>query len=130
MSRQTNRGAEGRERLEAAIDALLSSEGWRAWVTARGRFRRYSLHNSYLIAAQAPDATYVAGSFGGCIPRVSFARARARIRQWTVRVASRGLAARRPGRRRAGTARAAGRWSVARRRLATGGCERASPARH
>ena len=61
MSRQTNRGAEGRERLEAAIDALLSSEGWRAWVTARGRFRRYSLHNSYLIAAQAPEATYVAG---------------------------------------------------------------------
>lgn len=61
MTRQTNRGAEGRERLDAAIDALLSSDGWRSWVTARGRFRRYSLHNSYLIAAQAPDATYVAG---------------------------------------------------------------------
>jgi antirestriction protein ArdC len=61
MTRQTNRGALGRERLDAAIDTLLSSEGWRAWVTARGRFRRYSLQNSYLIAAQAPEATYVAG---------------------------------------------------------------------
>jgi antirestriction protein ArdC len=61
MTSKANRGAEGRERLEAAIDKLLSSEGWRSWVTARGRFRRYSLHNSFLIAAQAPDATYVAG---------------------------------------------------------------------
>jgi len=55
MSTPDRRGADGRERLQAAIDALLSSEGWRAWVTARGRFRRYSLHNSYLIAAQTPD---------------------------------------------------------------------------
>ena len=60
-STEAGRFGRERERLDAAIDALLSSDGWRAWVTSRGRFHRYSLNNTLLIAAQAPGATRVAG---------------------------------------------------------------------
>jgi DNA primase len=52
---------EARERLEQAVAALARSQGWRAWIRTRAAFRRYSLHNTILIAMQRPDATRVAG---------------------------------------------------------------------
>jgi hypothetical protein len=52
-----------RDRLEQAARALLSSEGWQRWVRVRSTngLARYSFGNQLLIAAQRPDATYVAG---------------------------------------------------------------------
>jgi antirestriction protein ArdC len=55
------RHQQARERLERAVAALASSEGWQAWIRTRAAFRRYSLHNTILIAMQRPDATRVAG---------------------------------------------------------------------
>lgn len=50
-----------REQLAQAVEALAASEGWTSWVRTRAAFRRYSLSNTMLIAAQRPDATRVAG---------------------------------------------------------------------
>jgi antirestriction protein ArdC len=54
-----------RERLAEATGALLSSEGWRAWLRARATFHSYSLHNTLLIAHEAGrrgfTPTHVAG---------------------------------------------------------------------
>jgi len=57
------RRADDRQRLEQAARALLSSEGWQRWVAVRARngLARYSFGNQLLIAAQNPEATYVAG---------------------------------------------------------------------
>jgi hypothetical protein len=55
------RRQEAREQLERAVEALAHSEGWQAWVRTRATFRRYSLHNTILIAMQRPDATRVVG---------------------------------------------------------------------
>ena len=41
-----------RERLQAAAEQLLTSEGWQRWVRARAVFHSYSLHNSLLLAHQ------------------------------------------------------------------------------
>ena len=51
------------EHLEAAVRALLGSEGWARWVRVRSRngLARYSWFNQVQIAAQRPDATYVSG---------------------------------------------------------------------
>jgi N-terminal domain of anti-restriction factor ArdC len=51
------------EHLEAAVRALLGSEGWARWVRVRSRngLARYSWFNQVQIAAQRPDATYVCG---------------------------------------------------------------------
>ena len=51
------------EHLEAAVRALLDSEGWARWVRVRSRngLARYSWFNQVQIAAQRPDATYVCG---------------------------------------------------------------------
>jgi antirestriction protein ArdC len=57
----SERRQQDRERLEQAVAALVSSEGWKSWVETRSRFHRYSLHNQFLIAMQKPDATQVAG---------------------------------------------------------------------
>src|SRR5262249_15236013 len=51
----------GRERLAAAVDALVSSDQWTAWLESRARFHDYSFGNIMLIAFQRPDATQVAG---------------------------------------------------------------------
>jgi antirestriction protein ArdC len=48
-------------RLLMAVDALASSEAWRAMLTVAARFHTYSPNNVLLIAAQRPDATRVAG---------------------------------------------------------------------
>jgi hypothetical protein len=50
-----------RERLAQAVDALVSSDGWQAWLDSRARFHSYSLGNTMLIGFQRPDATLVAG---------------------------------------------------------------------
>jgi N-terminal domain of anti-restriction factor ArdC len=41
-----------RERLAEAIRALLSADGWRAWLRARAAFHDYSLRNTLLIAQE------------------------------------------------------------------------------
>ena len=58
--RAARRAAE-REKMQEAIAALQSSEGWGRWLRARRHFRTYSLHNQLLVAFQCPEATRVAG---------------------------------------------------------------------
>jgi antirestriction protein ArdC len=48
-----------RERLAEATRALLSSEGWRAWLRARATLHSYSLHNTLLIAQEAGRRGFV-----------------------------------------------------------------------
>jgi antirestriction protein ArdC len=50
-----------RERLAEAVDALVSSDGWKQWLDSRARFHTYSIGNSMLIGFQRPDASLVAG---------------------------------------------------------------------
>jgi antirestriction protein ArdC len=57
--RAARRAAE-REKMQEAIAALQSGEGWGRWLRARRHFRTYSLHNQLLIAHQCPQATRVA----------------------------------------------------------------------
>lgn len=52
--------AKERELVRQSVDALLSSEGWMAWLAIRTRFHRYSFHNQLLIASQDPNASRVA----------------------------------------------------------------------
>jgi hypothetical protein len=47
--REQRRDAE-RERVKQAAEQLLTSEGWQRWVRARSMFRRYSAHNTMLLA--------------------------------------------------------------------------------
>lgn len=47
--------------LADAARSMLTSEGWIAWATTRSKFHRYSLSNTFLILAQCPTATQVAG---------------------------------------------------------------------
>jgi antirestriction protein ArdC len=47
--REQRRNAE-RERVKQAAEQLLTSEGWERWVRARSMFRRYSAHNTMLLA--------------------------------------------------------------------------------
>ncbi|MBV8949796.1 MAG: hypothetical protein JOZ99_02895 [Actinobacteria bacterium] len=47
--------------LSQQVTKLRSSEGWQHWLSVAARFRSYSLRNQLLIAAQRPDATWVAG---------------------------------------------------------------------
>jgi antirestriction protein ArdC len=47
--------------LAEGVEALTSSDRWRSHLEAQGRFHRYSFNNVLLIAAQAPEATRVAG---------------------------------------------------------------------
>ena len=59
------RRRQDRERLEAALAELLTSEGWKRWLRARSVLHSYSLHNTLLIAHQCAargiEPTYVAG---------------------------------------------------------------------
>jgi antirestriction protein ArdC len=57
----TTRTDVARERLAEAVDALVTSEQWQAWLDSRARFHRYSFGNTLLIAFQRSDATLVAG---------------------------------------------------------------------
>jgi len=58
---RAERRAAEREKMQEAIAALQSSEGWERWLRTRRHFRAYSLHNQLLIAHQCPEATRVAG---------------------------------------------------------------------
>jgi N-terminal domain of anti-restriction factor ArdC len=51
----------GRERLAAAVESLVNSDQWTAWLESRARFHGYSFGNTMLIGFQRPDATQVAG---------------------------------------------------------------------
>lgn len=55
------RQKEAKERLEAAVAELETSEGFARWVETRSKFHSYSFNNTLLIAMQRPDATAVAG---------------------------------------------------------------------
>ena len=52
---------EQRALLEEALDNLLDSDGFAAWLKVRQSFRTYSFNNQILIMLQDPDATQVAG---------------------------------------------------------------------
>lgn len=53
---------EASETLEAAVESLQTSDGFRAWLTARAKFHSYSFNNTLLIMWQYPDATRVASA--------------------------------------------------------------------
>jgi hypothetical protein len=57
------RRVQDRERLKAAAEQLLTSEGWQRWVAVRSRagLARLSLNNQLLVAIACPQATFVAG---------------------------------------------------------------------
>jgi hypothetical protein len=58
------RRARERELVQHAVEQLRSSDGWRAWLTARSRFRAYSLHNQLLIAFQRAGSHCLLGRGG------------------------------------------------------------------
>jgi len=58
---RTDRAAELQGQLEAEIAALVSGEDWRRFLETVSRFHKYSANNLFLIMAQKPDATRVAG---------------------------------------------------------------------
>jgi len=49
------------ETLERGIETILTSEGYRDYLTAMSRFHGYSFNNVALIMAQRSDSTHVAG---------------------------------------------------------------------
>lgn len=48
------------DKLEAGVDAVRSSEGWKQMMDTMSRFHSYSLNNQLLISMQRPDASTVA----------------------------------------------------------------------
>jgi antirestriction protein ArdC len=54
-----------RERLADATRALLSSDGWKAWLRARATLHSYSLHNTLLIAQQANQGGFTPSHVAG-----------------------------------------------------------------
>jgi antirestriction protein ArdC len=63
-----------REIVERSVEQLRTSAGWQQWLRTRKAFRRYSLRNQLLIAAQCETATHVAGfrkwlKLGYCVRR-------------------------------------------------------------
>jgi N-terminal domain of anti-restriction factor ArdC len=81
--REQRRNAE-RERVKKAAEQLLTSEGWQRWVRARSMFRRYSTHNTMLLALdfhlRGIEPEPVAGfrvwlKLGRCVRRASTASA-------------------------------------------------------
>lgn len=53
--------ADAREKLDAAVREMATSEGFRRWLDTQSKFHRYSFNNTMLIAFQMPEATQVAG---------------------------------------------------------------------
>jgi antirestriction protein ArdC len=79
---RAQRRARDRALVVSAVERLRTSDGWRAWLRARSRFRRYSLHNQLLIALQRPSATRVAGAATWRGLGYGVRRAEAGIRIW------------------------------------------------
>jgi hypothetical protein len=48
------------EKLIGQLEALVTSEDWKAFLRTAARFHRYSANNCMLILAQCPEATQVA----------------------------------------------------------------------
>lgn len=48
-------------RIVSEIEALATSEDWAGWLAFAARFHKYSAGNVFLIGAQRPDASHVAG---------------------------------------------------------------------
>ena len=48
-------------RLEAGVQGVTTSDGWRAYLAAQAKFYHYSLGNTLLIMAQMPSATRIGG---------------------------------------------------------------------
>jgi len=81
-AQREQRRSEQRELVVASIEQLRCSDGWRAYLTARDRFRSYSVRNVLMILQQHPSATRVAGfrtwlELGWCVTKGSTA-----IRIW------------------------------------------------
>jgi hypothetical protein len=53
---------EAHDRLEAAVESLQSSDGFKAWLSARAKFHTYSFNNTLLILWQCPEASRVASA--------------------------------------------------------------------
>ena len=53
---------EASDKLEAAVESLQTSEGFRAWLRARALFHNYSFNNTLLIVSQRESATRVASA--------------------------------------------------------------------
>lgn len=49
------------KRLEQGVQEVMSTEGWRRYLTAQAKFHNYSAGNVLLILSQKPEATQVAG---------------------------------------------------------------------
>lgn len=56
---RAERMAEAKAQLDAGVDALLTSEGWRRLVESRRWLRTYSPTNQIMILTQCPGATDV-----------------------------------------------------------------------
>lgn len=54
-----------RSEIDRALDELSDPDGWARYLEAVSRFHRYSFANTWLIIAQRPDASRVAG-FNDC----------------------------------------------------------------
>jgi hypothetical protein len=58
---KTDRLKELHEQLSSTVEALVTSEDWKAMLAVAARFHRYSASNVMLILAQRPTASRVAG---------------------------------------------------------------------
>ena len=61
MPANTDKVRQLHDRLTAQVEALVSGEDWARFLTVASRFHTYSANNVWLILAQRPDATRVAG---------------------------------------------------------------------
>lgn len=59
--KRAERREQDRRRVQAAIEQLKDSDGWKSWLRVRATFHRYSFRNQILIAFQCPGATHLAG---------------------------------------------------------------------
>ena len=61
MPANTDKVRQLHDRLTAQVEALVSGEDWARFLAVASRFHTYSANNVWLILAQRPDATRVAG---------------------------------------------------------------------
>jgi antirestriction protein ArdC len=55
---------QARERLEAAVETLMTDEGWQRYLRSQSKFHRYSWGNTLLIWSQNPEASHLRGFKG------------------------------------------------------------------
>ncbi|MPZ70438.1 MAG: hypothetical protein GEU71_13055 [Actinobacteria bacterium] len=49
------------DKLQAAVESIVTGEDWKRMLKAASKFHRYSLNNQLMVFIQRPDATIVAG---------------------------------------------------------------------